>query len=632
MEMTQDMWIAVAILATAIVLFVTEWLRVDVVALGVVIALTLTGILEPAEAIAGFSSSAVITIAALFIVGGAVLQTGLAGMIGRRILKIAGTDELRLTAVIMIAVALLSGVMSDTGTVAVLLPAIVGLAATAKISPSKLLLPLAFGSLLGGAMTLIGTPPNIIVSDLLREQNAAAGETLYRTFEFFDFTPAGLLLLITGIVFMLTLGRRLLPDYKPETDDTEEYDPAKLVSIYQIMENVAYLRIDGGSRLADQTIAESRLRRDYGVTIVEIIRNTEIRPIARFGNQRVLIESTGPGHIFPTAETELRVEDILVVQGEKEAIRRMAYEHNLSFEPVPAEGKDALVNRQIGIAEVLLPPRSSLIGKTVRQAGFGPTYNLSVLGIHRAGKPEPIDVNRTILRFGDTLLMQGLWHDIMALKKRRTDFVVMGQPETMVDETNTRRAPVAGLVLFTMLVVLVLDALPLVTTALIAAVAMVLTGCLTMDEAYDAIDWKSLVLIAGMLPMATALTKVGLVDEVATQVRMSLGDSDPRVVLAVLFLLTATFTQVLSNTATAVLVAPIALETATQIGVAPYAFLMGVAVAASMAFASPVASPVNTLVMGAGQYKFADYAKVGIPMILLSLIISVIVLPILFPF
>ncbi|MFW5709467.1 MAG: SLC13 family permease, partial [Chloroflexota bacterium] len=517
------------------------------------------------------------------------------------------------------------------GTVAVLLPAIVGLAASAKISPSKLLIPLSFGALLGGAMTLIGTPPNIIVSNTLREANTTAGQELYRPFEFFDFTPVGVLILIAGIGFMITFGRRLLPNYGIGTEDIEPYDPMELVSTYDLTENMGYLRILPGSQLIGKSIADTHLRRNYGVTVVEIIRDSEMRPVAQFGRQRVYLETNRPAHIFPTAETTLGAEDIIVLQGNREAIRNVAYAHNLSFEPMPEDSVEALINRQVGIAEVLLPPRSSLIGKTLRQSRFGPTYSLSVLGIKRPGDEKP-DMNTATLHFGDSLLVQGLWHDIMALQKNKEDFVVLGRPEAMVDETNTRRAPIAAAILAGMLGILILDLLPLATTALIAALAMVLTGCLTMDEAYDAIDWKSIVLIAGMLPMATALTQVGLVDQVARQVQNSLGDADPRVVLSVLFLLTAMFTQVLSNTATAVLVAPIAIETATRLDVTPYAFLMGVAVAASMAFASPVASPVNMLVLGAGKYRFVDYIKVGVPMLLIAFVIAVIFLPIIFPF
>jgi len=639
MTLTQDMWVTLAILAVAIVLFVTEWLRIDIVALGVVIALMLTDILTPSEALAGFSSSSVITIAGLFVVGGAVLQTGLAGMIGRRILRIAGKDEIRLTGVIMIAVALLSGVMSNTGTVAVLMPAVVGLAVTARISPSKLLIPLSFGSSLGGAMTLIGTPPNIIMSELLVEQNAilaAEGQDkVFTAFTFFDYTPMGALLLITGVVFMLAIGSKLLPDYgmKEESSDGTA-SPDELMELYHMAERLVQLRVRSKSDLVGKTILESRLRRNYNLTVVEIIRPVQAVPVARFGEQQLMLQSSNSEHIFPTAETELRQDDILIVQGVPEDIERAATDHTLETKPVETVQTKDLVDRQRGIAEVVLPPRSDLIGKTLRDTNFARTYNLTVLSINRPGTDEATtnNIQNITLGLGDILLVQGLWHDIMQLGKRRHDFIVLGQPETMVDSLNTRRAPLAGLIMIGMLLLLILDLVPLATAALIAALAMVLTGCLTMDEAYESIDWKSIVLIAGMLPMATALDKVGFITEVADQFTITFGDADPRITLAGLFLLTAAFTQVLSNTATAVLLGPIALGIALRLDINPYSFMMGVAVAASMAFASPVASPTNTLVLSAGKYKFMDYIKVGIPLIILSLIVTVIFLPLLFPF
>ncbi|MEQ8677208.1 MAG: SLC13 family permease [Aggregatilineales bacterium] len=637
MEITTDMWIVLAILAVAILLFVTDWLRVDVVALGVVIALMLTEILTPTEAIAGFSSSAVLTIAALFIVGGAVLQTGLAGVIGQRILKIAGTDEIRLTAVIMIAVALLSGVMSDTGTVAVLLPAIIGLASSAKISPSKLLIPLSFGSLLGGAMTLIGTPPNIIVSSLLREENtrliSESLEPVYTPFEFFSFAPIGILMLICGILFMITIGRRILPDYKSESDSEEYESLEELANRYELNRKVAYVRVRSKSPLKDITLSASKLGHEYNLTVMEIERPIAAQSVASFGNQKILIEKTYPEHIFPTATTVIKQDDILVIQGEEEDLQRAVQDKVLEIQENRDYNNDeGFMNRVRGIAEVLLPPRSSLLGKSLSDTRFAQTFNLNVLEIRRPGNIERLDLQNEKLEFGDILLVQGMWDDIMTLKSRKQDFVVMGQPEAMVAAIRTRKAPIAAMILLALLAILILDAIPLVTAALLGAFVMVLTGCLSMDEAYRAIDWKSIVLIAGMLPMATALEKVGLVDEITFQVTSGLGSGGPYVMLGGLFLLTSLLTQVLSNTATAVLVAPIALASAQQLDVQPYAFLMAVAIAASMAFASPVASPVNTLVLGAGNYKFVDYIKIGIPMIVIMFIITMIAVPIVFPF
>ena len=610
--MTLQTFYALAILAVAILLFITEWLRVDVVALGVVVALMLTGLLDTREALSGFANPAVATIAALFVVGGAVMNTGLADLIGRRILAVAGSGETRLMAVIMITVALLSAVMSDTGTVAVLLPAIMSIARGANISPSRLLMPLSFGALLGGATTLIGTPPNIIVSDLLRAEGLAP-------FEFFDYTPAGLILLAVGVGFMLLAGKRLLPNYPQPQQELERFvNPQELVALYRLPDNMFRLRVRRGSGLVGQTVADSRLRQDFGVTLLEILRSPRVR------------QAQDAAPIVLMADMVLQVDDVLVAQGQGDDVVHAAAFWNLGMQPAQAQDEGALVNQEMGLAEVLLPPRSALLGKTLVELGFGTRYELTVLGLNR---PETgrLDLKQTRLRFGDILLVQGSWQHILALRRQRSNFVVMGQPEAMVGAPQRRKAPLTLLILAGMLVLMVTDAVPLATATMLAALAVVLTGCLSMDEAYEAIDWKSVVLVAGMLPMSLALEKVDLVNAVAHGLTDSLGGMGPRVVIAGLFLLTSAFTQVLSNTATTVLIAPVALAAANELSVQPFAFLMTVAIAASMAFASPVASPVNTLVMGAGNYRFGDYIKVGVPLILIMLVVLVVVLPILWP-
>ncbi len=622
--MTLNMWLTLGILAVAILFFITEWLRVDVVALGVVVALMLTGLLTSEEALAGFSNPAVLTIAALFMVGGAVLQTGLAGVIGERILAVAGTSPARLTVVVMLTVALLSGFMSDTGTVAVLLPATISLARSAKMSPTKLLIPLSFGALLGGAGTLIGTPPNIIVSDLLRESGLG-------TFRFFDYTPLGLILLAAGIGYMLLVGRRLLPDYQPGLDLQRVETPEELIELYRLPANLFRLRVRRNSELVGKTLSEIGLRRDYNLTALEISRPAAPREVARLGDRRLVLQADETESLAPTAETPLQRGDILLVQGAPNDVSHAAAVWELGVQLAEAEDEDALINTEVGLAEVLLPPRSSLNGKTLVDVRFGSTYNLTVLGIRRPGADEALDLKTTVLRFGDTLLVQGAWQNIIALRRKRRDFVVMGEPEVMLGARARARAPLALLVLAGMLVLMVTNTFPLATVSLLAALAMILLGALTIDEAYEAIDWKSIVLIAGMLPMATAMEKVGLVARVADALTVGLGDLGPLVIIAILFGLTSLFTQVFSNTATTVLIAPIALATARELGLQPQAFLMAVAVAASMAFASPVASPVNTLVMGAGGYRFRDFLRVGLPLIVLALVLSVLVLPVLWP-
>jgi di/tricarboxylate transporter len=623
--MTSDMWIALLILVAAVFLFVTEWIRVDVVALGVMLALMLTGLLTPDEAISGFSNSAVITIAALFIVGGAVFQTGLASAVGERILTIAGKNPAQLTVVIMGAVALMSCFMSSTGTVALLLPAITSLAATSKISASKLLIPLAFGSLVGGSATLIGTPPNLIVSELLSENNLAP-------FRFFDFTPMGIALFITGVTYMLFVGRRLLPDNRPKQEVQRVETPEELVKIYRLPDNIFKLRVRRNSSLVGSTIVDSQLGERFLLTILEIQRPSEPKNVARLGERRLVLQTDGRESIAPTPDTELHAGDILVVQGNTSDVGHASASLNLGVQPVEAEDEYSIISEEVGIAEVLLPPRSALIGKTLVDSRFGSNYRLTVLNIRRPNVDRGLDIKQTRLQFGDTLLVQGSWQNILDLRKQGRDFIVMGHPETMLGAPARSKAPLALLILASMLLIMITNWLPITTTSMLAAVLMILTGCLTIDDAYDSINWRSIVLIAGMLPMSIALEKVGLVNLAAQWLTESIGAFGPLALLGGVFLLTSVFTQLLSNTATTVLVAPIALASAVQLQVNPHALLMGVAIAASMAFATPVASPVNTLVMGAGNYRFSDYLKVGTPLLVLTLILSLILLPLLFPF
>ncbi len=623
--MTLEMWIALGILAFAILFFVTEWLRVDVVALIVVIALMLTGLLTPAQAIAGFSNTLVLTIAALFVIGGAVLQTGLAGIIGSQVLKVAGTNPTRLLVMVMLTVSLMSAFMSSTGTVAVLLPAVVSLAASARISPSKLLLPLAYASLLGGALTLIGTPPNLAVSDLLRENG-------YAPFQFFDFTLLGGLLLASGIIYMAVAGRRMLPERAAVRELARVETPKEMVRRYALPENLFWLRVRDSSPLVGKTVAESDFGRRFNVNIIDLKRKAEGRAIARVGEAKLVWQDEKTREMKPTVDTIFYANDLVLAQGAPDDIAHLAASWNLGVQLAQPEDDKSLMNQEVGLAEVLLPPDSSLIGSTLVDLQFGSAHRLTVLGIRRPGSEEALNLKTTSLRFGDILLVQGPWQNILALRKKQRDFVVMGQPEAMLGPAQRHKAPLAAVILAGMLVVMIGDFLPLTTTSMLAGLLMILTGCLTIDEAYGYIDWKSIVLIAGMLPMSTALEKAGLVNVVAENITSLLGPYGPIAVLAGLFFGTAIFTQLLSNTATAVLLAPLAMASAQNLGVQPQAFLMAVGIAASMAFASPVASPVNTLVMGAGNYRFSDYMKVGIPLVLITTLVAILILPLLWPF
>ena len=557
------MWIVSIILSVAVILFVTEWIRVDLVALGVILALVLTGTLSASEALAGFSNSAVLTIGFLFVVGGAIWQTGSAATIGRGILEVAGTKFTRLLVVLVVAVAFMSSFMSNTGTVAVLLPAVIILAKQTNIAPAKLLIPLSFGSMFGGAATLIGTPPNLVISNVM----VKAG---LEPFGFFSFLPMGLVLVVLGTTYMLTVGQHLLPDRTlHDPNRVEGESPHELVKRYQLPNNLHRLRVLPDSALVGMTLAETHL-----IAISTFLCCAFSRPAASSGPAAVmnLAHNRQSGRrprdtpIIIQKETQVHAGDALIVEGERLQVEAAARARGLAVEEAKAKDAKALVGKDTGVAEVVIPPSSRLIGKTLAEARFGEIHRLWVLGIRRPGNDEELDDKTTKLQFGDVLLVQGIWENILRLRDNKRDFVLVGEPETGMGPPRRRRAGWALTILAAMIGVMMWGVLPAVIVTLMAAVAMVLTGCLSMDGAYDAVDWKSIVLIAGMLPMSTAMENVGLVNVVADGLVQWLGGYDPRAVMAGLFVLTAIFTQIISNTATTVVVAPIALVAAVVAG------------------------------------------------------------------
>jgi len=621
--MTADMWLTIGILGLAVLLFITEWLRVDIVALFVVLSLMLSGILTPEDALAGFSSPIVVTVAALFLVGGAVMQTGLADTISQRMMSLAGQSTVRLLSIIMGSVAVMSGFISDTGTVAVMTPAIISLARRKGINPSKLLLPVSFSALLGGATTLIGTPPNIIVSDLLSTSG-------YPAFNFFDFTPIGLSLLLAGILYIGSTYSWLLPDREPTSSVQRVETPEEIVQLYKLPQDLYRLRVRSSSPITGQALKDIDLRNQHQVTVIEIIRKPE--PSSLSGDEkRLFIEGDKPENLVPSPDTKILHNDILICRGQSENISLAAADLDLGVLPVQAEDKQAFVNNEVGVAEVLLPPRSELIGKTLVSSQFGSRYHLTVLGINRPGPDENLSLKETTLQFGDTLVVQGPWKHIHSLRRQQRDFIVIGEPEDMDGRPSREKMLLALIILAGMLLLLLTHWVAVSTAVLLAAFLMIITGCLPVKDAYDFVDWKSVILIAGMLPMATALENVGLVHLSAEWLAGTLGSFGAYPTLISLFLITSLFTQIISNTATTVLIAPVALSLSRTLGYQPQALLMTVAIAASTAFASPVSSPVNTLVMGAGDYRFSDYLKVGGPLILVTMVVSLLLLPLLWP-
>ncbi len=616
-----DTLLVFVILAVTVALFVSDRIRLDLVAMMSLLALLLTGILTPAQALSGFSDSLVIMIAGLFVVSTGLFQTGIAARLGRWLGRIAGTSEVRLIALVMLVTAPLSGIMSSTGTVAVMLPLVVTLAWRANISPSRLLIPLTMASLIGGMTTLIGTAPNLVASNQLVAQGLPG-------FNFFSFTPLGLAMLLVGVVFMTTIGRHWLvarAPANPAGESDAQPSLAELAQSYGLSSHVFRTTVGIESPLEGSTLAELGWPERFGIQVLAVEAAPSGRNHLRGRRNHERSKPLGPS-------TRIEHHDRLLLQGEREHVEALALEYRLQIEPVDAAG-ERLIPPDLGLVEVLPTPRSRWLDQSLAELSFRDRYGVQVVAVRREGANITEGLAQLTLRFGDTLLVEGSRKAIELLRRERLDAVVLADPGAMEAEApRADRAPVAVVIMLLMLVVMTFGWIPNVVAVLVAAVAMVLAGCLTMDDAYRGINWEAIVLIAAILPMATALEITGGLQLVVDALVGAVGPYGPLAMLAGLFLLTSIASQMISNTATAVLLAPIAFQAAAMLEVSPYPMLMTVALAASTAFATPVASPVNMLVLGPGQYRFSDFLRVGVAMQLLVLIATVLLVPLLFPF
>lgn len=619
------MLITIIILAISAIFFVSGKIRSDLVALCALVALLLCHILTPEEALSGFSSSVVIMMIGLFVVGGAIFQTGLAKIISSRILKLAGKSETRLFLLVIMATAAIGAFVSNTGTVALMLPIVVSLAMSAGMNPSRLLMPLAFASSMGGMMTLIGTPPNLVIQDTL----TAAG---YEPLSFFSFLPVGLVCLLVGIIVLMPLSKLFLSGRKKREDDAKSGKSLKqLVNEYGLSHNLFRLLVTETSKLAGSTVIELDIRRKYGLNILEIRRGD----LSRHRFLKTIAQK------LASPDAVLQANDILYVTGDFNRVKEFADEYAVSILDGHAteetnRNENSLDFYDIGIAEIVLMPTSLLINRTVKEIGFRDKYNVNVLGIRRQRDYLLRDLGDKRVHSGDVLLVQGTWNNIARLGRDGTDWVVLGQPLAEAAKvTLDYKAPVAAAIMLLMIVMMVFDFIPVapVTSVMIAGILMVLTGCFrNVEAAYKTINWESVVLIAAMLPMSLALEKTGASASISNALVSGLGSYGAFALLAGIYFTTSLLTMFISNTATAVLLAPIALHSAEQLGINPVPFLFAVAVGASMCFASPFSTPPNALVMPAGQYTFMDYVKVGLPLQIIMGIVMVFVLPLLFPF
>lgn len=596
--MTAEIALVLLILGVSIVLFASEKVRVDVVAMLVLLSLLLTGLLTPEEAFSGFSNPAVITVWAIYIVSGSLTITGIADFIGRYMGRVAGTGEARLVFVIMVTVAAMSAFMNNIGATAVLLPVAITLGRKANIPPSKLLIPLAFASLLGGVTTLIGTPPNLLASDALAEVGL-------EPFSLFDFTPMGLIIVVSSITYMTLIGRHLLPRY----EETTHHEAADLTTEYQIRDFLAEIHVQSNSPMIGKTFVESRLGEEYDLTVVGLQRDDRLR----LG-------------IMPN--THIRAGDILVVRGSQNEILKIGDRIGVSIVPELVVSDKDLKSSEVTVTELIVSQKAHFIGHTLKEADFRSRYGVTVLAIWREESPVDGRLAEVPLRLGDTLLVQGRRERIELLREDPA-FLLLRTPK----EPNRRlhKAPLNLLIFVTMISLVGAGVLHISVAAVLGAILSVLTGCLNMDEAYDSIEWKSVFLIAGMLPMGIAMENTGTAQFLADTMINVMGGMGPRAVLIGLFVLTTVLTAFMSNAAAAVLVAPIAIQTAFSLGVSPHAFVMGIAITASNSFVTPIGHQACVLVYGPGGYRFFDFAKVGLPLTVLIWLLMIVFLPVFFP-
>jgi di/tricarboxylate transporter len=785
--MSPEIITVLAILAAVIVLLVTEWMPLEVIALLVLGVLAVTGIVTPIEALSGFSNPAVVTIWAVFMLSGGLTRTGIANILGHQLLKVAGHKETLLVVVIMAIAGVLSAFMNNVAVAALMLPVVMDIARKTDRSPSTLLMPLAYGSLLGGLTTMIGTPPNILISEALRENGLTP-------FKLFDFTPVGLAVMISGIAFIALVGTRMLPkgSKTKETSGTRR----DFRSQYELQERLFQIKIPPGSTLVYKTLAKSRLGSGFGLNVVSIIRDNRmllapdatetiqpndmlivaghldrIQEMNHWGQLTTESDSIGVETLFANgmqvAELQLSpkssyanqtlskidfrnrfglnvltikqnnhqiyedltiqkisVDDVLVVQGSQMQIT--ALQNNSDFLPpkqlqpstltynyqldkrvrhlrvpegsnligltlneshlgnavdvqilcivrqngtalIPKSsdcfepgdrlvvsgssdmvfillmqglegvfiqeqpqplGTSMLENDQVGLIEVMLSPHSVLSGITLREMNFREKYGLTVLAVWRKGRAYRSQLRDMVLEFGDALLLYGHWKKLTVLGQE-PDFLVL--TETAQELPRKEKAGIALLIMAAVLLPVMMGWVQIYIAVIIGSACMVLTKCLTMEEAYRYIEWKAVFLIAGMLPLGTALDTSGAARLLAEGVVGVLGPFGPYAVLFGLLVITFLGTSIIPTAALVVLMAPITLKTSAALGISPYALMMGIAMAASSSFTSPVSHPANVLVMGPGGYRFIDYVKVGVPLTLVVLVVLMVVVPIFWP-
>ena len=633
------MTITLIILVITVAMFIWGRVRADIVALTALAALLVLGILTPAEALAGFSSPIVIMMIGLFVVGGAIMQTGLAKLTGNKLMALSRGNETITFLLVMLVTSFIGAFVSNTGTVALMMPIIMSIAAGSGMQSSRFLMPLAFAGSLGGMLTLIGTPPNLVIDEVL----TAAG---YQPLAFFSFFPVGIIVIAIGIIVLMPLSKIFLSKSQGNKKKKNAKSLDDLVDEYRLLDNLhryivplnrtSAARDENGNvmDIVGKTLKELSIQKKYGVSIIEIRNEKKSRlGLVKDVNQNMAKSSS-----------TIQVHDTLYIIGDEQKMQHFARDYGLR------KMKDVKIDfYDLGLTEIVVMPTSNFAGLRIGEANLRKRFGINVLGVKRGssssssseggrGGSEYITDNLIAakLHVGDMLLVQGEWTNLAHLTADTTNWVVLDQPEKTADKVLLDyKAPVAAAIMLLMIAMMVFDFIPVapVTAVIIAGLLTVFAGCFrNVEAAYKTINWESIVLIAAMMPMSTALEKTGASALVSQGLVDSLGAMGPTALLAGIYFTTSLMTMFISNTATAVLMAPIALVAAQQVGVSPYSFLFAVTLGASMCFASPFSTPPNALVMKAGGYTFMDYVKVGLPLQIIIGVVMTFVLPLLFEY
>jgi di/tricarboxylate transporter len=611
--MNGDLALVLLLLVAAIAMFAINRPRMDAVALIMLTVLPFTGAVTMSEALAGFSDPNIVLIAALFVLGDGLVRTGVARNLGDWLTRKAGGSETRLLVLLMVVVAGLGATMSSTAVTAIFIPVVMRIAQKLNIAPSRLMMPLSVAALISGMMTLIATAPNLVVNSELVRYLQQQGQPDATGFHFFSFAPFGLPVLAAGIVYMIFARHWLGGEDDNRQNRNVRPTLSDWISEYHLANREQRAQVRAGSILVGKTIAEIGRNDTSGALLVALERAGKL--------------------IQPMADTQIEAGDILFIDlsAPETDIEELRRQYNVAMLPLSgAYFTDR--SQQIGMTEVIVPTTAEFVGKSANQADFRNRYGLTVIGVRRGSEVFEGGLRDEELRAGDTLLMIGPWSAIRNLRSDTRDLVVLNLPSEL-DELlpAAGKAPQAVFCLLLAVGLMVSGLIPNVQAAFIGCLLLGALGCVDLQSAYRSIDWKTLVLIVGMLPFSLALDRTGGVDLAADGLMELVGGAGPRAVLATLFAITALLGMFISNTATAVLMAPVAISVADELNASPYPFAMIVALAASTAFMTPVSSPVNTLVVTPGNYTFGDFVKVGVPFSLLVLILSVILVPWLLP-